>query len=209
MECQTFLSLAFFPKGSFSKTQTMHYTRLKLSILVILFLSIAMLWACSKNIYQSENSNATVTKTDNRDLKKFMEQGFEKPLNTSRTSANEIIKTAQNFLGVPHCMGGTTSKCMDCSGLLFTTFKTHGVEFARSSEEQARYGKYIGDRSQLKRGDLVFFVRSYKTNKYITHSGIYLGNNEFIHASSSQGVTVTSLSNSWWSERFIFGTRVF
>ncbi|GAO31314.1 cell wall lytic activity [Geofilum rubicundum JCM 15548] len=61
----------------------------------------------------------------------------------------------------------------------------------------------------MQRGDLVFFIRSYKTSKYITHSGIYLGNNEFIHASSSQGVTTTSLSNSWWSERFIFGTRIF
>lgn len=191
----------------------MPYTRLKYSALIIIFFSIAMLWACSKNIYQSDNgkgqSSPSEIKTNNRELKRFMDQGFEKPLNTSGTSANEIIKTARKYLGVPHCMGGTTSKCMDCSGLLYSTFKTHGIEFARSSEEQARYGMYIGDRSQLQRGDLVFFVRSYTTNKYITHSGIYLGNNEFIHASSSQGVTITSLSNSWWSERFIFGTRIF
>ncbi|SMO66900.1 NlpC/P60 family protein [Saccharicrinis carchari] len=138
-----------------------------------------------------------------------MEQGFEKPLNTYGTDANEVIKTAQEYLGVPHCMGGTTSKCMDCSGLLFTVFKKHGIVFPRSSEEQARFGVYISDRSQLKRGDLVFFVRSYKTSKYITHAGIYIGNNKFIHASSSQGVSITSLSNIWWSERFIFGTRVF
>ncbi|WP_227625915.1 C40 family peptidase [Geofilum rubicundum] len=174
-----------------------------------LLLSVAMLWACSKNLYQSQNGQDTVIKTDNRELEKFMEQGFEKPLNTSRTSASEIIRTARKYLGVPHCMGGTTFNCMDCSGLLFTTFGEHGIEVPRSSEEQARYGRYIGNRSELQRGDLVFFIRSYKTSKYITHSGIYLGNNEFIHASSSQGVTTTSLSNSWWSERFIFGTRIF
>ena len=187
----------------------MQYTRQKLSALIILSLSLMMLWGCSKNIYQVKNGHRTEVKTENRELRKFMEQGFEKPLNTDRTSANEIIRTAKKYLGVPHCMGGTTAKCMDCSGLLFTAFKTHGIAFARSSEEQARYGRYIADRSQLKRGDLVFFVRSYKTSKYITHSGIYLGNNEFIHTSSSQGVTITSLSNTWWSERFIFGTRVF
>jgi lipoprotein Spr len=187
----------------------MLYTRFKLSALISLGLSLVMLWACSKNIYQSENGSRTEIKSENRELKKFMEQGFENPLNTSKTSANEIIKTARKYLGVPHCMGGTTSKCMDCSGLLFTTFKTHGIEFPHSSEEQARYGMYISDRDELKRGDLVFFVRSYKTSKYITHSGIYLGNDEFIHASSSQGVTITSLSNTWWSERFIFGTRIF
>lgn len=187
----------------------MPYTRLKLSALITLFLSVVMLWACSKNIYLPDNVQSTVVKTDNRELKKFMEQGFEKPINTSRTSVDEIIRTARKYLGVPHCMGGTTLNCMDCSGLLFTTFGEHGIEVPRSSEEQARYGRYIGDRSELLRGDLVFFIRSYTTNKYITHSGIYLGNNEFIHASSSQGVTITSLSNSWWSERFIFGTRIF
>ncbi len=185
------------------------YLRHELSVPVILCLLLVTLWGCSKNIYQFEKDNRTGIKTENRELKKFMEQGFEKPLNTSATTANAIIKTAQKYLGVPHCMGGTTSKCMDCSGLLYTTFKTHGIKFPHSSEEQARYGKYIPDRSQLKRGDLVFFVRSYKTSKYITHSGIYLGGGEFIHASSSRGVTITSLSNTWWSERFIFATRIF
>jgi hypothetical protein len=187
----------------------MSYTKLKYSTLILLFLFIAMLWACSKTIYMPQNGQRTVIQTENRELKKFMDQGFQKILNTSDVSASEIIKTARKYLGVPHCMGGTTSKCMDCSGLLFTTFGAHGIELPHGSEEQARYGKYIEDRSQLQSGDLVFFVHSYTTTKYITHSGIYLGNNEFIHASSSQGVTITSLSNPYWSERFIFGTRNF
>ncbi len=187
----------------------MPYTRLKFSALIFLFFSIAMLWACSKNIYLPENGERTVIQTENRELKKFMDQGFQKILNTSNVSASEIIKTARKYLGVPHCMGGTTSKCMDCSGLLVTTFKAHGIDLPHGSEEQARYGRYIEDRTRLQPGDLVFFVRSYTTSKYITHSGIYLGNNEFIHTSSSQGVTITSLSSPYWSERFIFGTRNF
>jgi len=78
-----------------------------------------------------------------------------------------------------------------------------------NSEEQARYGKIITVKDELKKGDLVFFIRSYKTQRFITHSGIYLGNNEFIHTSSTNGVTITSLDDSWWKEKFIFGTRVF
>jgi cell wall-associated NlpC family hydrolase len=78
-----------------------------------------------------------------------------------------------------------------------------------NSEEQARYGKLVAGVEGLKKGDLVFFIKTYNTSKFITHSGIYLGNNEFIHASSSQGVTITSLNNSYWKEKFLFGTRIF
>jgi cell wall-associated NlpC family hydrolase len=78
-----------------------------------------------------------------------------------------------------------------------------------NSEEQARYGKIITGMDKLKRGDLVFFIRSYKTNNFITHTGIYIGNNEFIHTSSKSGVTITSLKDPWWNDKFIFATRVF
>jgi lipoprotein Spr len=138
-----------------------------------------------------------------------MDAGSEKRINTNNTSADEIIKTAQQYLGVPHCMGGTTMKCMDCSGLLVAVFAKHGIILPHNSEKQARYGKIIKGTDELRKGDLVFFIRSYKTDRFITHSGIYIGNNKFIHTSSTNGVTITSLSDPWWNEKFIFGTRVF
>lgn len=122
--------------------------------------------------------------------------------------ADEIINTAQKYLGVPHCMSGTTTKCMDCSGLLVTVFAKYGIHLPHNSEEQSRYGKVISGKDELKKGDLVFFVRSYKTNHFITHAGIYIGNNQFIHASSGNGVTITSLNDPWWTRKFIFGTRI-
>jgi len=137
-----------------------------------------------------------------------MEAGTEKEINTHNTSADEIIKTAQKYIGVPHCMGGTTMKCMDCSGLLVTVFAKHGIPLPHNSEEQARYGKIIAGMDKLIKGDLVFFIRSYRTRSFITHSGIYVGNNKFIHTSSKSGVTITSLDDPWWKEKFIFGTRV-
>jgi cell wall-associated NlpC family hydrolase len=142
-------------------------------------------------------------------LQDFMAAGIEKMPDTGKTSPDDIIQTARKYLGVPHCMGGTTMKCMDCSGLLVTVFAAHNIHLPHNSEEQARYGIIIAGMDELRKGDLVFFVRSYKTNRLITHSGIYIGSNQFIHTSSSKGVTITSLSNSWWEEKFFFGTRIF
>ena len=144
-----------------------------------------------------------------RQLQAFLNSGTGKPLRTHGVKPNEVIRTAEKYVGTPHCMGGTTSRCMDCSGLTYISFAAHRIELPRSSQEQARYGQVIPDRNALKRGDLVFFIRSYNSRDYITHVGIFLGNNRFIHTSSSQGVTVTPLDNPWWSERFVFGTRVF
>jgi cell wall-associated NlpC family hydrolase len=87
-------------------------------------------------------------------------------------------------------------------------FARHGINLPHNSEEQARYGKIIDGMDKLKKGDLVFFIRSYRTLHFITHSGIYLGNNNFIHTSSKDGVTITSLNDHYWKEKFIFGTRV-
>jgi murein DD-endopeptidase / murein LD-carboxypeptidase len=90
-----------------------------------------------------------------------------------------------------------------------TVFAAHDIHLPHNSEEQARYGTIIAGMDELRKGDLVFFIRSYKTNRFITHSGIYIGNNNFIHTSSSKGVTITSLNDPWWEEKFIFGTMFF
>jgi cell wall-associated NlpC family hydrolase len=164
---------------------------------------------CSRPLYPDSSFQNIESHAEKKKLKDFMEAGNGKELNTHNTNANEIIKTAQKYIGVPHCMGGTTMKCMDCSGLLVTAFAKNGIKLPHNSEEQARYGKIIAGMDKLRKGDLVFFIRSYKTNQFITHSGIYIGNNKFIHTSSKNGVTITSLDDQWWNEKFIFGTRLF
>jgi cell wall-associated NlpC family hydrolase len=164
---------------------------------------------CSRSFYPERSFPNIESQAEQKKLKDFMDAGTEKVINTSNTSPDGIIKTARQYIGVPHCMGGTTMKCIDCSGLLLAVFARHGIKLPHNSEEQARYGKIITVISELKTGDLVFFIRSYRTNRFITHSGIYMGNNEFIHTSSKVGVTITSLNDPWWSEKFIFGTRIF
>lgn len=182
-------------------------SRLKLVVLLVAVFQL-FIFSCSKHVYTEKSAGNIESRSENKLLKHFMEGGTGKKINSHNASADEIIKTARIYLGVPHCMGGTTMKCMDCSGLLFTVFARHGVKLPHSSEEQARYGKIIFGMDELIKGDLVFFVRSYKTNQFITHSGIYIGSNKFIHTSTTNGVTITSLFDPWWKEKFIFGTRV-
>jgi murein DD-endopeptidase / murein LD-carboxypeptidase len=176
-------------------------------ILLILIFSLSVA-SCSKQHYpiSSASKKSVVFNTE---MQSFLKGGAERKLDTGRKKPNQIIKTAEKFKGTPHCMGGTTRKCLDCSGLTYASFAAHKILLPRNSQEQARYGQIIYNRNDLKRGDLVFFTKSYKSSDYITHVGIYLGKNKFIHASSSKGVTETPLHNQWWSDRFVFGTRIF
>lgn len=179
-----------------------------LSILLLAACQL-MVTSCSRRAWAEASPASIESPADRKQLDEFMEAGAEKPLDTRSVTADEIISTARKYLGVPHCMGGKTMKCIDCSGLLAVVFATHGMQLPHSSEEQARYGKIVTEREGLEKGDLVFFINTYSTSRFITHSGIYLGDNKFIHTSTSLGVTVTSLDDPWWNERYLFATRVF
>jgi cell wall-associated NlpC family hydrolase len=168
-----------------------------------------MISSCSKRMHPGESPAVIETTAERRRLNEFTDAGVEKTIDTRNTTPDEIISTARLYLGVPHCMGGKSMKCIDCSGLVAVVFSSHGIQLPHNSEEQARYGQIIPERGRLRPGDLVFFIRTYNTSRFITHSGIYIGNNSFIHTSTSLGVTVTSLDDPWWRERYLFGTRIF
>jgi len=180
-----------------------------LFLLVLVTACQLFITSCSPRIYPEASVKNIENRAEQKKLDDFMKAGAEKELDTREATPDEIIVTARKYLGVPHCMGGTSMKCMDCSGLLATVFEAHSINLPHNSEGQARYGKIITGTGNLKKGDLVFFIRSYRTSQFITHSGIYIGEGKFIHASSSNGVTVTSLNDPWWSERYLFATRVF
>lgn len=179
------------------------------SYIFLFFISILLLFSsCSKK--QIPVSSARYNPTQfSGEMQAFVKGGVEKQVETGRKKPKKIIRTAEKYLGTPHCMGGITKKCMDCSGLTYVAFSKHNIILPRISQEQARYGKLIYNPGDLKKGDLVFFTKSYATSAFITHVGIYIGNNSFIHASTTNGVVVTPFDNPWWSQRFVFGTRVF
>jgi len=177
-------------------------------IVLLVVVCQLVITSCYRQLYPEQSFQNIESKADRNKLNDFLSTGIEKGMNTKTASADEIIETAEKYLGVPHCMGGTTMKCMDCSGLLVTVFARLGIDLPHNSEEQARYGKIINRTDELRKGDLVFFIRTYETRHFITHSGIYAGNNKFIHVSSKNGVIFTSINDPWWNQKFIFGTRI-
>ena len=185
-----------------------HFEAKAKNIILLVIVCQLLNISCSKHAYRESSFRNVESHSEKKKLNVFLDSGTEKKINIHNISADEIIMTAKKYIGVPHCMGGTTMKCIDCSGLLVAVFARYGIALPHKSEEQARFGKVITGTDELIKGDLVFFIRTYRTSDFITHSGIYIGNNKFIHTSSSNGVTITLLSDPWWKEKFIFGTRI-
>lgn len=125
--------------------------------------------------------------------------------NTDGTTASKLITTAKKYIGVPYVWGGSTPSGFDCSGFVQYVFKAHGISLPRTAKQQWNVGTSVS-KANLKPGDLVYFANTYTTG--ISHLGIYIGNNQFIHASSSQGVTISSLSNSYWASHYYGAKRV-
>ncbi len=120
-----------------------------------------------------------------------------------------LLDQAQSYLGVIHCMGGNTRRCMDCSGMVSRTFRDFGVPAPQGSQNLAHYGDLIIDPANLRAGDMLFFEGTYNTDMVITHSGLYMGNGKFIHTSGKFGVEIRDFWHShYWQRHFLFGSRV-
>jgi len=130
--------------------------------------------------------------------------------NSKNTKADQIINTALSFSGVRYKFGGTTKKGMDCSGLLYVSFGEHDVQLPRTSFHMAEEGHRITVKN-IEKGDLLFF-KTTRGSKRINHVGMVVGtdNDEitFIHASTSRGVTVSSLRDGFWNQAFVKATRI-
>lgn len=122
----------------------------------------------------------------------------------ARTSkiAQQLTRSALRFLGVPYVFGGTSTSGFDCSGYVQHVFASLGISLPRTADAQYYAGSRIN--GQMKAGDLVFF-QTYEPGP--SHVGIYLGNHNFVHA-SSHGVMVSSLTDSYWAARYIGAKRL-
>ena len=104
-----------------------------------------------------------------------------------KQDVESIIATAYSMMGVPYLWAGTSSKGVDCSGLVRTVLFMHDIIIPRDASQQAYVGEHIEiapDFANVQRGDLVFFGRKATPERKegISHVGIYLGNKQFIHA---------------------------
>ena len=118
--------------------------------------------------------------------------------------AGTIVAAATNYIGVPYVFGGTSPYGFDCSGYVQYVFAKSGISLPRTADVQYEVGTPIST-TDLVSGDLVFF----STYTYgASHVGIYVGDGQFIHASSSRGVTIDSLGSSYWSSHYIGARRI-
>jgi cell wall-associated NlpC family hydrolase len=116
-----------------------------------------------------------------------------------------LIDTALSFRGTPYRNGGSDPTGFDCSGFTQWVYAQHGVAIPREVQEQFKAGKKI-DLDDLKPGDLVFF---HTVSRGASHVGIFVADDQFIHAPSSKGVVrVESLNSSYWSPRLVGVRRV-
>jgi peptidoglycan DL-endopeptidase CwlO len=121
------------------------------------------------------------------------------------TTEEELLEIAKDQLGVKYKFGGTTTAGFDCSGYMRYVFEQVGVELPRTSSQQYEEGEKVA-KEDLKPGDLVFFAGTYKAG--ISHAGIYIGDNEFISATSSSGVSIASIDSSYWGPKYFGAKRV-
>lgn len=117
---------------------------------------------------------------------------------------SRILDQYADWKGVKYRLGGTSKSGIDCSALVQVTFREQfGLNLPRTTDALRHIGTPI-KQSQLKTGDLVHF----QINRRTRHVGIYIGNNQFMHASSSKGVMISNLTDHYWKTRYQSASRI-
>ena len=176
-------------------------------------------------IVENSSDNVDTTKTTNNTstTKKTTEKTTTTSETTTTTSSSstkgeEVVTYAKTFLGVPYVYGGASKSGFDCSGFTMYVFKHFGISMRHGAQDQATLGKAVkydkssssSIKNNLKPGDLVFFL-DYETMDEIGHVGIYVGDGNFIHASSGSGYCVkinSLLPGDYYNTRFCEARRV-
>ncbi|MEI6860228.1 MAG: NlpC/P60 family protein [Shewanella sp.] len=110
----------------------------------------------------------------------------------------QLLAFHHEWKGTPYRYGGMSKRGVDCSALVYLAYKDIlGRELPRTTAAQKNLGSQV-DKVNLKTGDLVFFKTGWSTR----HVGIYLGDSKFLHASTSQGVMISTLNNSYWKRKY-------
>lgn len=164
----------------------------KVRILLLLLASIVYLSACSQ-------VRPPAASHPSQNARPYGSTNY--PMSPQRSA---VVTTAQRVIGSPYRWAGNTPKGFDCSGLTRYVYGSANIAIPRTAAQQRDNSKTLPNYSHLRPGDLIFFKTGTKTD----HVGIYVGNGEFIHASTSQRrVIQTKLDTPYWRKHFVkFGT---
>ena len=120
----------------------------------------------------------------------------------------EIADFAKSFVGSRYVYGGSSPKGFDCSGFTTYVYKHFGYSINRTASGQMDNGTAVS-MSELQPGDLVFFKKSGSGSKRASHVGIYIGGNQFVHASTAKvGVIISNMSDAYYTSGFVGGRRM-
>ncbi|MEW9701171.1 C40 family peptidase [Paenibacillus sp. SI8] len=148
-----------------------------------------------------ESNQVAIVNADGKQHKSAWIAPPPPPAPPAPSLTDQIVQTANAYMGTPYAWGGTTPRGFDCSGFVRYVFEAKGIDLPRTSVAMhSEAGTSVTD---LKAGDLVFFA-----SKTINHVGIYLGNDQFISSTTSRGVVVESLASAYWSARYVGAKRV-
>lgn len=127
---------------------------------------------------------------------------------STSTSASKLVSYAKSLLGKPYVWGAQGPSSFDCSGFTYYVFKNcANITLPRTSVDQSTYGITVS-KSNLKVGDLVFFDTDGANDGNVSHVGIYIGSNQFIHSSSTKGKVVISDFTNYYNNAFVRAKRV-
>ncbi len=197
-------------------------------LLSLLFFLTTNLFASQKNIFIITNQDGTVVKgkkithKNNQyfkdllaeqekllaELKKIKAQKKGLPNRPHIYDKESLVKSAKHYLGGKYVWGGTEPDGFDCSGYVKYIYEQEGIALPRTAYEQSKVGEYVS-RDELAKGDLLFFLTDKKRNLPITHVGMYIGDDKFIHAASKKkGIIISSLSKSRYAHLYVKAKRI-
>lgn len=143
------------------------------------------------------------TKTLSYDAALSLPNKYANLLGVAPTELNNTLLLSQmeKWYGTQYCFGGSTDSCIDCSSFTQVILRdVYNVKIPRNSQQQFDASTKI-EVENLKEGDLVFF-NTVSASMVITHVGVYVCNNKFVHASTSKGVTISDLSEKYFAKAF-------
>ena len=174
--------------------------------LILLLFGIFLFASCG-----SSRSRVVTTKKEAGRTEKVSQEYNRTPnAEPDDKKAYKVVRTAKKFEGTRYKYGGTDKRGMDCSGLIYVSFLEEGLSLPRTSRAMSLEGErlYLKD---VNIGDLLFFETN-KNRKVINHVGLVVDVDEdgiyFIHSSTSRGVIISSLSESYWYNNFVMARRV-
>lgn len=157
-----------------------------------------------KKTIKIPEKEVVVTPTVKKTSTKTYSRGFSGGTEIASGSTGKLIQYAFKFLGKPYVYGADGPRAFDCSGFSSYVYNAFGVDLPRTAASQSRVGAAVS-KSNLKTGDLLFF----NTAGYVSHVGIYIGDGQFVHASSgSRCVTVSELGSSYYTRTYVGARRI-